>query len=227
MYPTMAQLPVAARQSPEQKQQQQQQEIILAMAEKSEDLFHHVQHDWNFGGIKLQQSTEAATSSFNGVIQTHQGVIKVKNLNTISVGDVAMPSVEATQTEEVVQCIGVEGDDDAAAILNCGAVSAGVNVSDGDRDDNGVIGLEADEDDDDEAEEEDEEDDDDPDDSDAVRDIVDELQQQHRQLLKEQQQQLQQQQRLEEQQHLQEQENIEQRGHLTYEQAEYEVRKLI
>ncbi|CAD7012304.1 unnamed protein product [Ceratitis capitata] len=154
----------------------------------------------------------------------------MKNINTISVEeDAAMPSVDAAQTGEVIECMRVEdGCDDAtaaataAAIINCRVVGVG-----GVGEDNGDLGVEADDDDDDEAEED--EDDDDADDNDAVRDIVDELQQQHRQLLKDQQQllqqqQQQQQQKLDEQQDLREQENTQQRGHLTYENAnDYEL----
>nr|XP_014092079.1 polycomb protein Asx isoform X2 [Bactrocera oleae] len=232
LYAAAAQLPLAAPLTLEQKQQQQHQQIILSMAEKTGgDLFHHVQHDWNFGGIKLQQPTDATSSSFNGVIQTHQGVIKVKNMNTLSVEDAHMPSMDATQADEVVECMAVGGDEEAVAaqvaIANCRAVGV---VGEGDEHANvdGNIRTE-DVEDDDEAEEEDEDDDDDDaDDNDAVRDIVDELQQQHRQLLKDQQQQqqqqqLQHQQQLEEQQELRETENQEHRGHLTYEHSDYEL----
>ncbi|XP_050327202.1 polycomb protein Asx isoform X2 [Bactrocera neohumeralis] len=229
MYAAAGQLPLTAPLTLEQKQQQQQQ-IILSLAEKSgEDLFHHVQHDWNFGGIKLQQTADATSNSFNGVIQTHQGVIKVKNMNTLSVEDAPMPSVDVTQDNEVVECMAVGGEEDTmaaqAAVVNCRAVDViGEGVEHGEVD--GDIRTE-DVEDDDEAEEEDEDDnDDDADDNDAVRDIVDELQQQHRQLLKDQQQQQQQQQQLQHQQQLEEQQELrepEHRGHLTYEHSDYEL----
>lgn len=144
------------------------------MEATASEIFHHLQHDWNFGGIKLDGNQVTAqtmvvepdeqpmTSNYGNIL--HAPELSAGINNAVSTGSIAT---------EIVQ------DDSHTAGGDCILQNAVADLID----DNSI------EDANDEAGAEADEDEEDLDDNDAVRDIVDELQQQHEQIMQLQQQQ--------------------------------------
>lgn len=149
------------------------------METTASEIFHHLQHDWNFGGIKLdanqatqamvvEQDEQPMTSSYCSIL--HQGDLGGGINSSRSSGSIATEIVQDDSHTNAGDCI---LQDAVADLIDENSVEGNVDNVD------------------DEAEAE--EDEEDLDDNDAVRDIVDELQQQHEQIMQLQQRQRQQQ----------------------------------
>ncbi|KAL9916157.1 transcriptional regulator additional sex combs isoform 1-T10 [Glossina fuscipes fuscipes] len=128
-------------------------------------IFHHLQHDWNFGNIKIEEEDHPTSSNFNNLLQSQQGVIiKIDGMDVGEVGGNQPPGVSAT--------VEINSSDQEAS-----GESSAQNIMEEFIDDDNIL------------------DDDDGcmSDNSAVKVIVGELQQQHQQLMQLQQQQHQQQ----------------------------------
>uniref|UniRef100_A0A1A9V1N8 DEUBAD domain-containing protein n=1 Tax=Glossina austeni TaxID=7395 RepID=A0A1A9V1N8_GLOAU len=128
-------------------------------------MFHHLQHDWNFGNIKIEEEDHPTSSNFNNLLQSQQGVIiKIDGMDVGEVGGNQPSGVSAT--------VEINSSDQEAS-----GESSAQNIMEEFIDDDNIL------------------DDDDGcmSDNSAVKVIVGELQQQHQQLMQLQQQQHQQQ----------------------------------
>lgn len=106
------------------KLQQQQQQQDMPVELNSNEMYQHVQHDWNFGDIKLSSSQSSGTAgadqnhdAINLIDGEHDGVIIEDILDNDGCQDVIEDEVEDDEEEEeeeeeddddVVECIAVE-----------------------------------------------------------------------------------------------------------------------
>ena len=163
------------------------------MESTTNEIFHHLQHDWNFGGIKLdgnQQSQSMVEEQEDQPISSsYANMLNQTDMSGgISGGNIGTGSIAT----EIVQ------DDSHTTSGDCILQEAVADLIDDNSIEDNVDNV------DDEAEAE--EDEEEMDDNDAVRDIVDELQQQHDQIIQLQQQQQQRQLQQLEAEHFQQQE---------------------
>ena len=170
------------------------QQLNLPTESTANEIFHHLQHDWNFGGIKLDgnqqsQSMVVGEQEDQPISSSYANMLNQADMSGgISGGNIGTGSIAT----EIVQ------DDSHTTSGDCILQEAVADLIDDNSIEDNVDNV------DDEAEAE--EDEEEMDDNDAVRDIVDELQQQHEQIIQLQQQQQQQQLQQLEVEHFQQQE---------------------
>lgn len=158
---------------------EQTQQLNMPIETTASEIFHHLQHDWNFGGLKLDINQAARTAKVAG---HDEQPMTSSYCNMLNQRDLASSMNSAGSSgsisTEIVQ------DDSHTTGGDCILQDAVADLIDDNSVEDNVDNV------DDEAEAE--EDEEDLDDNDAVRDIVDELQQQHEQIMQLQQQQQQQ-----------------------------------